>query len=719
MSQEFIKQPNLPVTKSMPSLMGINLNGIQKPTGYGDIIAKALQYTNALVDKADTIKQNNEVTNLKQKLDDMENEFAFTYLADPNAYNTEEGRNKIIHAYNDLIEQKKIVLQDSNVELSKDNRDKLNGYFKDTTWNKLMNMQQGLNQGFLKEQTDNVLLSSEKSVMLLPTYTDPIQQEMEVSEQLKNIKSLERFGIRTDKMQLQYLTSSQEAITDKKINVDIINNNTDERFFKKELVNGEWVTVYDNNGNPIIDTTKKLTALHELADTFLSDEECMDSAKSIHQQTGIDLETAYAYIRNARKEKWIKTYYTSSAKLAQQQAIEAEKTRQWEQNITDNIQKNVTDTKLAINDKDIYTIATKMDVNNVGLTVPEILTATNTVTGRTNSEELYGDTPQGLYNRGFYVDVLNDKQLKALTNTIELGTDGSLNEGTFFSNMNFLRQNMYTKDGANMLPQPFIESIAEQYARNTPIALLKYPSFVKAGAGLNEGDNTQLQQNDIAELLNATSKIKALKKGDGTYRYGTILDEDEPSELNHILGAYAITYKRKWGLNITENSSIAMIDNAIKNNRQALNDFKILKTKVKNGLTAPRLNSALLNEDNIVPTVTQTSKEQSINKFSYQIKDPNIRHELDKETTGKAVLPQFQDNQKGVYLTVPQMDNEAFLKNLNNNWTMMKDYEDLDGEINRRDFTDKQLYDCLYNIPINHPLRGKLNSKLKQLRGQE
>ena len=305
MSQEFIKQPNLPVTKSMPSLMGINLNGIQKQTGYGDMIAKGLQYTNALVEKADAIKQNNELTNLKQKFDDMENEFAFQYLSDPNVYNTDEGRKTVIDAYNNLIEQKKTILQDSNVELSKDNRDKLVGYFKDTTWNKLLTIQPALNQGYLKEQTDNVLLSSEKSIMLLPTYTDPSQQENAVAEQLQNIKALERLGINTDKMQLQYLTKSQEVITDKKIDIDIINNNNNPEFYKTEKVGNKIIVVKDSEGNPVIDVNKKIKALYNLGDTFLSDKECMESAKTLHEQTGIDLDTAYAYIRGARKEKWL------------------------------------------------------------------------------------------------------------------------------------------------------------------------------------------------------------------------------------------------------------------------------------------------------------------------------------------------------------------------------------------------------------------------------
>lgn len=715
MSQEFIKQPNLPVTKSMPSLMGINLNGIQKQTGYGDIIAKGLQYTNALVEKADTIKQNNELTNLKQKFDDMENEFAFQYLSDPNVYNTDEGRKTVIDAYNNLIEQKKTILQDSNVELSKDNRDKLVGYFKDTTWNKLLTIQPALNQGFLKEQTDNVLLSSEKSIMLLPTYTDPLQQESAVAEQLQNIKALERFGINTDKMQLQYLTKSQEAITDKKINVDIINNNTDEKFYKTEIVDGKPVVIYDTNGNPIIDATKKLTALHELANTFLSDEECMESAKSLHNQTGMDLDTAYAYIRNARKEKWIKTYYTSSAKLAQQQSIEAEKARKIEQKITDNIDKNTNTAKDAIQDKDLYKLSTVLDANNIGLDVPTMLMGQNNIEGLTNCEFFYGDSPESLYQNGFYMDILSPNELKYFNNSIETGADGSLNFGSFDSTMNLLSQYTIDKTSGQRLSQPFVESIVTQFSESTNEPLLKHPEFVKAGLKMNEEDTSKLNYEEISQLINATKLVPQINTGMGTYKNGIILNEKQNSEINYVLGAYAIANRSKYSLDINEKSSMAMIDNAIRKNPVALQEFKKLQIKLNNGISAPKLKPKKINEVGLFPTIEQTAREQAINNYYKDLGRKN-QQAVDSTWTGKSVRPQFKETQTGVLDTMNKVNNETFLSDLINNPNVMSKYKNIENEILTRDFTESQLKDCLYNLPINSPYRQSLNNRFKQIR---
>lgn len=695
MSQEFIKQPNLPVTKSMPSLMGINLNGLQKQTGYGDIIAKGLQYTNALVEKADTIKQNNELTNLKQKFDDMENEFAFQYLSDPNVYNTDEGRKKFMDAYNNLIEQKKTILQDSNVELSKDNRDKLIGYFKNTTWNNLFKFQQGMNQGYLKEQTDNVLLSSEKSIMLLPTYTDPLQQENAVAEQLQNIKALERLGINTDKMQLQYLTKSQEAITDKKIDIDIINNNNNPEFYKTEKVGNKIIVVTDSEGNPVIDVNKKIKALYNLGDTFLSDKECMESAKTLHEQTGIDLDTAYAYIRGARKEKWLKSSYTANAKLLQQSAIEEEKTRLYEQRVTDAMSKANTEMQTAIDTNDIPKMLTLLDAKNIGLDTAVALGGININTGKSYAEQIYGDNVQNIYNNKQYIPMLNSNQLKNFDFSYQ--PDGSINIGEAQGFANMFKYYVSNKDG-KLYPSYYIDFTAQQLAKNSNNDLLKNPQFMKAFVGF--GNQNLPNQETMYELITATNKHKNFDVNNNFK--GEFLGKDHSLLVNQIVGAYCLENMSTLKLSLGNKPSLRAIENALQNaSPDTQIKIKTLITQLENGFNAPVLterlpeNTMLLKEQAI-----NKAKTEEVNKWAYQIKDDSLKKELDKDANTNATKPQFTDSQKGIFLTIDRMDNNTFINNyIFNNETMLK-YQNLSEEINRRNFSENELQLIMKKTPI-------------------
>lgn len=312
----FINTTGLEIEKSIPALVGIDFSGVRGKSpdfNIGEVVSN-------IADKSKAITSKQNFLNLKSQLDKVEAEYNQKYLADPNAFATEENRNVIVSAYNDLVEQKKSLLASAKSTMGADQYNQLSDYFKRTTYDSLKETQYKINVGHIKNTTDNVILESSNILETLTTISDPQLRDERVGDALDLMGSLKDIGVDPKQMQLEYVVNAQKRLTDFEVNTNIINS-VDERFWLRDK-NGN--VVRDSNGNPYMDNAKKNTALMALQHTFLGDKQITAAAKEVSKKIGVDLETAKAYIKNNREGDWLKIAQNARSQFAtEDSAIQA------------------------------------------------------------------------------------------------------------------------------------------------------------------------------------------------------------------------------------------------------------------------------------------------------------------------------------------------------------------------------------------------------------
>ena len=290
----FINTTGLDIEKSMPALIGMDFSGIVQSKSNIDI-GKAVSN---FADKYKKIEQTNNTIKIQNQLNEMENKWQLQNMSDPNALMTADGRKSIEESYNNLIEQKKKLLIDAKGQFDSDTYLKLEGYFKNQTYDSLYKLQYKTNTAYIKETTDDVLLSTKLLVDTIALSDNEEERNILAQNGLKNIQGLEELGIDTREMCLNFITTTQQKSLEYEVEKNIMNNNTNEAFFMKDE-NGNFV--YDSQGNNIIDNAKKMKALNNLYDGFLSDAAIMDAAKSISESTNIKVDDAFNVIKNIRQ----------------------------------------------------------------------------------------------------------------------------------------------------------------------------------------------------------------------------------------------------------------------------------------------------------------------------------------------------------------------------------------------------------------------------------
>lgn len=395
----FINTTGLEVEKQIPALRGIDMSGFQK-TGAESNIGEVIS---SLAEKSRAIKEKQNLVRLKNALDNEEAQYKAQYLSDPNAFVNEDSRKAILSAYNDLVERKKALIVGAKGKVSADQYSQVEDYFKEQTYNSLYNTQYNINVGYIKERTDDVILESNNILENLLSIDDPNLRDNRIQDAIDLMNGLKEFGVDPKEMQLQYLVRAQKRMTDYEVNSKIINS-TDERFWLRDK-NGNIIK--DSNGNPYMDNAKKNTALLELQNTFLSDEEISDSAKAISKKIGVDFDVAKSYIRNNREGDWLKIAQESRSKfMSEDNAINAkiiaeerkinEAGYDNQQKVRDKIDKDV---------KEFGGLVLGRTMVDDDLYDPHIL--------RTFTNDKYSDVNK-LASDGYYIRTLSDSEINNL-----------------------------------------------------------------------------------------------------------------------------------------------------------------------------------------------------------------------------------------------------------------------------------------------------------------
>ena len=398
----FINTTGLEIEKSVPALTGIDFSGF-KPTGLDANIGAVIS---GLAEKSKTLKEKNNYLKLQSELDKIDDAYKQEYLTDPNIYSTEEGRKVLLAGYNSIVEKKKALLSEAKNGLSADQYTKLSDYFKQQTSSTMFKMQHDINVGYIKETTDNTILETNNILEQLSVIEDEKLRDMKVTDGIELFKNLSVLGIDPTEMQLKFISTAQQRITELEVEKKIVKNYTNQDFYQRDA-NGK--IKMDSNNNPLIDNGKKNAALLQLEKTFLSEDAIKAASKSISQVSGIDYDTVYAYVKNNRQGYWFNIKERAQASLYNAAQIEEAKIQKFEQGLNDSINKRISKLNDNLNGTyyDIANAATGKVYDNESINTPS---ATKLLT---NNQ--YDDL-NGMLKDGLYFKVLPDDVLKNIDN---------------------------------------------------------------------------------------------------------------------------------------------------------------------------------------------------------------------------------------------------------------------------------------------------------------
>lgn len=327
---KFIKAKNLNFAQTVPQLIDMNVSKV--PAYGGDPLAKSVGDTiYKFAENAKKVAQAGELTRLKTELSELDNQFKVNFLANPNAFNTDEGRKAVADAYNNVVAQKKAILQNGKMALSSDDYSSLDQFFRQGTSNAIFNTQKEINTAYTKEEVDTQMFTAQASLENIKNLDDPTMQNELVTDTLKSLGSLKQLGVDTRKIQLDFAVKAQKELNEVTIQRNIIDNFSNPRYFKKDSKgNIEWADP-PYNTVPKIDIFAKNRDLMALEKTFLSDEAIREASKGIAEVTGIDETTAFNYVKNQRQGDWIKGSIKMKADLDHQQQLEEAKAFRYEE----------------------------------------------------------------------------------------------------------------------------------------------------------------------------------------------------------------------------------------------------------------------------------------------------------------------------------------------------------------------------------------------------
>ena len=326
----FIKDRSYQFEQSVPNLVDMNISKVS-PYKENDVASTLGSVITKYADTATKINQAGEASRLKTELSSLENEFKIKYLANPNAFNTEEGRQQIATAYNDVIGKKKALLGESKVKMTAEQYADVNGFFKQQTSNTVFNTQKDINQSFVKETVDNITLGSEMTMNALLQEDDELLRDNMMSDMLKDMGNLKMLGIDPTKMQLDYVVTAQQKITEQEVKKNIVDNFTNPRYFQRDSAGNVQYADPPYNTVPLIDVFAKQRDLMDLQNGYLSDDAVRQSAKEVAKQIGINEEDAFNIIRNNREGEWMKSASRMSAEIRNQYTANEAKFMRYEE----------------------------------------------------------------------------------------------------------------------------------------------------------------------------------------------------------------------------------------------------------------------------------------------------------------------------------------------------------------------------------------------------
>ena len=311
----FINTTGLPIEKEMPSLVGMDLSGINKEPlklNLGKVISD-------FANRAQELKEQASATKLSNQLLDEEQAWRIEYLSDPNAFANKDRRTEIAKSYNDLIERKKALIMGAQSKLNAQQYGAVEAQFKQQTYNSLFDLQTKMNSAFVQESVES--LGIEKNALIIKcTNTGNRNEIMQYQEMLAECFNAEAsLGIDNREQAIKTLMTIEDNYLQRKVVDEIINNTTAKEYAK---IDDDGSPILDTSGNYIIDTNKVLTAVTQQRAYLLSREGISGDAKKIAKMYNMSEDEAYNYIYNARDQFFKVRQNNIQANLIQKSELE-------------------------------------------------------------------------------------------------------------------------------------------------------------------------------------------------------------------------------------------------------------------------------------------------------------------------------------------------------------------------------------------------------------
>ena len=411
----FINTTGLAVEKEMPSLIGMDLSGVNKEPLKLDIGKTISDFAT----KAQAVKEQANYTKIYNMISDMENEWQIKNTTDPSAFSGKDKINYIIKSYNDLIEQKKAILSESKQSINATQYANLERAFKQTTYDSLYKLQNKIDSSYIQETLEDIAI--ERNALIIKCQnTDNINEIQEYENLIAGCFAAEKsLGLENRQSAIKTIMTIDNDYMQRMIVDNIINNNEDSSLFKTD---SSGVPMLDSNGNNIRDTNKIYTKVQETRKQLLSKENIQPHAKRLAQSFGIPEKEMEEYIYNARNEFFKVKQDTIESNLYQKGVIEEAKLQEVEEKIRIKNNENIQKANLVVDKQ-----GSPKELNAI----------TNEATDNTifyNNifyKSIYGDNNiQETINNGNFVSVLAENELKDFSDKIIKAEDFSTLQDT-------------------------------------------------------------------------------------------------------------------------------------------------------------------------------------------------------------------------------------------------------------------------------------------------
>lgn len=241
----FIQDAQLNIAASVPTAVSM---GVQNVDTSSPFVGQFGQMLSQIVGQYKANKQQIDYADMQFELSQLEKQWHLNNTADPNVYRTEESRGNLIKSYEELLQQRKDIVESYRGRIGDENFYNYSKELQNQVSQEMVGIQTGINQGFVEEEAVRSGMQINSVIQSLGDIRNPFNAEdggkFSLDRLGLSMSKLNYIGIGDAETKLKYVDnymSSAKAIFKKNLIDDIYNN-----FAPDGLIDVEGANSYVN-----------------------------------------------------------------------------------------------------------------------------------------------------------------------------------------------------------------------------------------------------------------------------------------------------------------------------------------------------------------------------------------------------------------------------------------------------------------------------------------
>lgn len=187
----FIQDAQLNIAASVPTAVSM---GVQNVDTSSPFVGQFGQMLSQIVGQYKANKQQIDYADMQFELSQLEKQWHLNNTADPNVYRTEESRGNLIKSYEELLQQRKDIVESYRGRIGDENFYNYSKELQSQVSQEMVGIQTGINQGFVEEEAVRSGMQINSVIQSLGDIRNPFNAED------GGKFSLDRFGLSTSKL---------------------------------------------------------------------------------------------------------------------------------------------------------------------------------------------------------------------------------------------------------------------------------------------------------------------------------------------------------------------------------------------------------------------------------------------------------------------------------------------------------------------------------------